>query len=112
MKRRTPSRRRLWLRGVGLIRDNGMTNPRPLHDTWPNCHRYVGLMKSSQSSHRTRGRSILGLLLLAIATAASSPAQYTPLISGGAGFFTNTNGGNTSYFPTISPVLAMPLTDR
>lgn len=50
--------------------------------------------------------------LLLLATAPSSPAQYTPLLSGGAGFFTNTNAGNTSYIPTISPVLEMPLTDR
>jgi hypothetical protein len=51
------------------------------------------------------------IVLLAIATA-SAPAQYTPLLSGGAGFFTSTNGGNTSYIPTVSPVLAMPLTER
>jgi len=38
-------------------------------------------------------------------------AQDTPLISGGIGFFTSTNGGNTSYIPTISPVLAAPLGD-
>jgi hypothetical protein len=36
-------------------------------------------------------------------------AQDTPLLSGGVGFFTNTSGGNTTYIPTISPVLAAPL---
>src|SRR5581483_7478539 len=36
-------------------------------------------------------------------------AQDTPLISGGVGFFTSTNGGNTSYLPVLSPVLAAPL---
>ncbi len=36
-------------------------------------------------------------------------AQDTPLISGGVGFFTSTNGGNTTYVPTISPVLVAPL---
>jgi hypothetical protein len=36
-------------------------------------------------------------------------AQDTPLISGGVGFFTNSNGGNTTYIPVISPVLAAPL---
>ena len=35
--------------------------------------------------------------------------QDTPLISGGAGFITSTNGGNTTYIPVISPVLAAPL---
>jgi hypothetical protein len=39
----------------------------------------------------------------------SAAAQDTPLLSGGMGFFTSTNGGNTSYVPTISPVLAAPL---
>src|SRR5215469_14290173 len=38
-----------------------------------------------------------------------APAQDTPLISGGAGFFTSTNGGNTTYIPTLAPVLAAPL---
>lgn len=35
--------------------------------------------------------------------------QDTPLISGGAGFITSTNGGNTTYIPIISPLLAAPL---
>ena len=39
-------------------------------------------------------------------------AQDTPLISGGVGFFTSTNGGNTSYIPTINPVLVAPLGDH
>lgn len=37
------------------------------------------------------------------------PAQDTPLISGGVGFITSTNGGNTTYIPVISPLLAAPL---
>ncbi len=36
-------------------------------------------------------------------------AQDTPLISGGGGFVTSTNGGNTTYIPVISPLLAAPL---
>lgn len=39
-------------------------------------------------------------------------AQDTPLISGGVGFFTSTNGGNTSYQPTIQPLLAAPIGNR
>ncbi len=49
------------------------------------------------------------LLIGAIFTAINSPAQNTPLISGGVGFFTNTSGGNTSYIPTIEPLIAAPL---
>jgi hypothetical protein len=36
-------------------------------------------------------------------------AQDTPLISGGGGFTTNTNGGKTTYSPLIEPVAAIPL---
>src|SRR5690349_1639356 len=86
-----------------------MTNTRLLHDTSRNCHGYVGTMKWSRFLRANTGRAALLLLL---ATDGACAAQYTPLISGGAGFFTSTNGGNTSYIPTISPVLELPLTDR
>jgi hypothetical protein len=36
-------------------------------------------------------------------------AQNTPLISGGVGFLSSTNGGNTTYIPILSPVAAVPL---
>lgn len=36
-------------------------------------------------------------------------AQDTPLLSGGVGFFTNTNGGNTTYQPMIQPLVAAPI---
>jgi hypothetical protein len=36
-------------------------------------------------------------------------AQNAPLISGGVGFLTSTNGGVTNYQPVISPVAAVPL---
>ena len=36
-------------------------------------------------------------------------AQDIPLISGGVGFFTSTNGGKTNYEPRIDPVIAAPL---
>ena len=36
-------------------------------------------------------------------------AQDTPLLSGGGGFFTNTNGGNTNYQPVIEPLIAAPI---
>jgi hypothetical protein len=59
---------------------------------------------------RQLGQCILSLALLsAISSGEHLFAQDTPLISGGVGFFTNTNGGSTSYSPTIAPVLAAPL---
>lgn len=36
-------------------------------------------------------------------------AQDTPLLSGGVGFFTSTNGGNTTYQPMIQPLVAAPI---
>jgi hypothetical protein len=37
------------------------------------------------------------------------PAQNTPLISGGVGLLTETNGGITSYVPDLEPLLAAPI---
>jgi hypothetical protein len=39
-------------------------------------------------------------------------AQDTPLISGGVGFFSNTNGGSSTYMPQIAPLIAAPLGDK
>ena len=50
--------------------------------------------------------------ILSVGALCASPAlsaQDTPLISGGGGFITNTNGGNTTYTPIIAPLLAAPL---
>lgn len=42
----------------------------------------------------------------------SAAAQDTPLISGGVAFFSNTNGGKTTYLPIVEPLLAAPIGDR
>src|ERR1700750_2890794 len=55
------------------------------------------------------GFSAILLSLGALYSAQQVVAQNTPLLSGGVGFFTSTNGGNTTYVPTIAPVLAAPL---
>jgi hypothetical protein len=39
-------------------------------------------------------------------------AQETPLISGGGGFLSNTNAGNTTYTPIIEPLIMLPLGPR
>ena len=56
------------------------------------------------------GIETLAAVLLASACATrQAPAQDTPLISGGVGFITSTNGGNTTYIPVLSPLIAAPL---
>lgn len=57
-------------------------------------------------------RRIAACLALAISIGPGvrlAAGQDTPLISGGVGFFTSTNGGNTTYLPVLSPLLAAPL---
>jgi len=49
---------------------------------------------------------------LLVACAASLHSQETPLISGGMGFFSSTNGGNTTYLPLIEPLIMAPLGKR
>src|SRR5258708_5807764 len=51
----------------------------------------------------------LSMLLLLPALDLKADAQNTPLISGGVGFLTATNGGVTALQPVISPVAAVPL---
>ena len=63
------------------------------------------------STARIRRHICLSVTLLGTALTASQTveAQNTPLISGGVGFITLTNGGNTTYLPVISPLIAAPL---
>jgi hypothetical protein len=52
------------------------------------------------------------MILLVVAMASTvrcALAQDTPLLSGGVAFFSNTNGGNTTYQPLIEPLLAAPI---
>jgi hypothetical protein len=67
--------------------------------------RSVFSLKNRPAAHAIR---YLGLAL-AVATAHPGFAQNTPLISGGAGFFTSTDSGNTNYLPIVEPLLAAPL---
>src|SRR5277367_3174090 len=56
--------------------------------------------------------ALLFLAPLVLAARTHVLAQNTPLISGGVGFLTATNGGNTVYMPIIEPLLAAPIGPR
>jgi hypothetical protein len=48
-------------------------------------------------------------MVLFCAVTHGTAQEDVPLISGGIGFFTSTNGGNTTYEPYVKPVVAAPL---
>jgi hypothetical protein len=70
-------------------------------------------------AHLSRSRQYLASLLLSLTFSSLTPslvaqtdddaAHNVPLISGGAGFFSRTDGGNTTYNPVIAPLIAAPL---
>ena len=68
----------------------------------------------SSLGHRAAACAIrcFGLALAVAAIAHRGSAQDTPLVSGGMGFLTSTNGGSTSYYPIVEPLLAAPLGQR
>jgi hypothetical protein len=56
----------------------------------------------------------MGLVAVMVAVSSTllchgAQAQDVPLLSGGAGFLTSTNGGNTTYLPILEPLLAAPI---
>ncbi len=57
----------------------------------------------------TRLTRITLLAFAALFVGRCTVAQDVPIISGGIGFFTRTGGGDTTYFPYIKPVAAVPL---
>src|ERR1700678_2567154 len=69
--------------------------PRPI----PNC----SLSKMARSARP------IAFAVALLCSALSGAAQNTPLLSGGVGFLTNTNTGNTTYMPIIEPLLAAPI---
>jgi len=63
----------------------------------------------SPQSKMFRLVQVILFVLAALCGERHGTAQNVPLISGGVGFFTSTNGGKTSYDPYIKPVIAAPL---
>jgi hypothetical protein len=59
-----------------------------------------------------RSARFIALVMTMFCAARYGCAQNTPLLSGGVGFLTNTNAGQTSYTPIIEPLLAAPIGSR
>jgi hypothetical protein len=96
-------------------RDIGMTNTRRFGDTRTVKFSYCRLMicRYPLSRPHVSGLRIVGFVVaILFGNLNSSRAQDSPLLSGGAGFLTQTTAGNTTYIPTIAPVLEFPITDR
>jgi hypothetical protein len=106
--------------------DNALTFTRRCHDTFAGLRRKARFMLNRSASLLTKPRSsktrspkakrwmgvIVLICALPIVAANQAAGQDTPLISGGVGFFTTTNGGSTTYLPIITPLLAAPLGDH
>jgi hypothetical protein len=60
-------------------------------------------------SRFTRSARLAAFSLAMLCTARYEIAQDVPLLSGGVGFFTSTDAGQTTYSPTIQPLLAAPI---
>jgi hypothetical protein len=73
------------------------------------------MLLPKRSSYFAEKAIQLRLLLFALAifgVCQCGFAQNIPLLSGGVGFFSSTNGGATSYLPVIEPLLAAPIGNR
>ncbi|WP_245536326.1 hypothetical protein [Terriglobus saanensis] len=66
----------------------------------------------SSLSEMARPTKRIALVVAMLCAVRYGAAQDTPLLSGGVGFLTSTNGGNTTYSPVIEPLIAIPIGDR
>jgi hypothetical protein len=69
----------------------------------PHCRPRLPLANAARTARH------IAVVLTILCAGRYGGAQDTPLLSGGVGFFTSTNGGNTTYMPIIEPLLAAPI---
>jgi hypothetical protein len=60
-------------------------------------------------SHLARTARFCAVAFAVLCATRAASAQRVPLISGGVGMFTGTDGGSTSYLPIAEPLLAAPI---
>lgn len=69
--------------------------------------------KLSPTHQLKRAVTAFALLVALCGLSRNAIAQQDPaIISGGIGFLTTTNGGNTNYIPEVKPVAVLPLGDH
>ena len=99
-------------RCVVLPHDNALTFTRLAFDTFSRRMREPLAMLRVEKTARPLAKYMTHAILFVACAVCVVPrviGQNTPLISGGVGFVTSTNGGNTTYIPVISPLLAAPV---
>ena len=109
-----PPRWRLDESLVACTSDNALTFARRSHDMPVLESDESKIMLIAEATRHSLARcaipALLAFCMASIGSAAQDgQGQNVPLISGGVGFVTSTNGGNTTYIPVISPVLAAPI---
>src|SRR5260370_37805396 len=57
-------------------------------------------------------RVLLAFTLVLFGLSSASAQSNTPILSGGAGFFSATQGDNTFFQPVVAPVLVVPLGEK
>jgi hypothetical protein len=67
------------------------------------------LLPKFRLSRLARSTKLILVTLAMFSVAQYGAAQDTPLLSGGIGFFTDTNAGQTTYSPMIEPLVAAPI---
>jgi hypothetical protein len=110
-QRQTRSLREQGSSIVQVRRDIPLTKGRLSADTRIPTTPYREHMQTMHKIKAPGWSALAAALVIGAASLCPAPgrAQDTPLISGGAGFITSTNGGNTTYIPVVSPLLAAPL---
>jgi hypothetical protein len=90
--------------------DNPLTFTRLCSDTPHRSSGEAGRMSCFSSLNLyPKGRTLALLAALAALSISLAGAQNVPAITGGIGFITSTNGGNTTFLPVLEPALVAPL---
>ena len=90
-----------------------MTKSTHSHDNLESDCGYVFFMVYESRSRAFRAFLSHAVVIIALLSCGQyAECQYTPMITGGVGFFSSTTKGPTSFSPTIMPLVAVPVTQH